>query len=141
MTTIESHRWVTHCASYISCAKKIQDSFSIARLHAGRQAVSFASLRRSSIGSELFEFCAFLGGIFFRSRVVTSCSRVSCFLCRSGAVPPSMARGAPRWRFSRRFRRLFSIPGLHNPHAHQHVAHEGSGLQLRPVYTPKSCIQ
>ena len=83
MTKIESDRWVTHCASYISCAKKIQDSFSLARLHAGRQAVSFASLRRSSIGSELFEFCAFLGGIFFRSRVAISCSRVSCFLCCS----------------------------------------------------------
>ena len=83
MTTIESHRWVTHCASYISCAKKIQDSFSLARLHAGRQAVSFASLRRSSIGSELFELCAFLGGIFFRSRVEIFCSRVSCFLCCS----------------------------------------------------------
>ena len=74
---------MTHRASYISCAKKIQDSFSLARLHAGRQAVSFASLRRSSIGSELFEFCAFLGGIFFRSRVAISCSRVSCFLCCS----------------------------------------------------------
>ena len=63
--------------------KRFKNSFSLARLHAGRQAVSFASLRRSSIGSELFEFCAFLGGIFFRSRVAISCSRVSCFLCCS----------------------------------------------------------
>ena len=63
--------------------KRFKNSFSLARLHAGRQAVSFASLRRSSTGSELFEFCAFLGGIFFRSRVAISCSRVSCFLCCS----------------------------------------------------------
>ena len=63
--------------------KRFKNSSSLARLHAGRQAVSFASLRRSSIGSELFEFCAFLGGIFFRSRVAISCSRVSCFLCCS----------------------------------------------------------
>ena len=63
--------------------KRFKNSFSLARLHAGRQAVSFASLRRSSIGSELFEFCAFLGGIVFRSRVAISCSRVSCFLCCS----------------------------------------------------------